>query len=67
MNHAWCIIIFSEERSDTVGDHVLFHGLLLGTIIWLWAVRDEAQLDSRLYVEGRNESEHMSRRYWVHA
>lgn len=50
-----------------MGDHVLFHGFLLGTIIWLWAVRDEAQLDSRLYVEGRNESEHMSRRYWVHA
>jgi len=31
MNHAWCIIIFSEERRDTLGDHVLFHGLLLGT------------------------------------
>jgi hypothetical protein len=67
MNHAWCIIIFREERRDTVGDHVLFHGLLLGTSVWLWAVWDEAQLDSRLYLEGRNESEHMSRRYWVHA
>jgi lactoylglutathione lyase len=22
-----------------VGDHVLFHGLLLGTIVWLWAIR----------------------------
>ena len=50
-----------------MGDHVLFRGLLLGTIVWLWAVRDEAQLDSRLHLEGRNESEHMSRRYWVHA
>jgi hypothetical protein len=50
-----------------VGDHVLFDGLLLGTIVWLWVVRDEAQLDSRLYLEGRNESEHMSRRYWVQA
>jgi hypothetical protein len=67
MNHAWCIIIFPEERRDTVGDHMLIHGLLRGTIVWCWAVRDEAQLDSRLYLEGRNDSEHRSRRYWVHA
>jgi hypothetical protein len=35
MNHAWYIIVFPEERRDTVGDHVLFHGLLLGTSVWL--------------------------------
>ena len=50
-----------------MGDHVLFDGLLLGTIVWLWVVRDEAQLYSRLYLEGCNESEHMSHRYRVQA